>query len=424
MSAAATPPRPPDPLQGRLAENIIHFGRVLRKAGMPVGPGKVIEAIRAVEAVGIRNKEDFYWALHAVFVNRFEHRELFNQAFHIVWRKPNLLAELQKVRLPPLAPPENIKKANRRVSEAAVAERGDEDKVEQEKREIELDASFTYSDKEVLQKVDFEAMSIEEQARAKDAIKRMRLPITEVKTRRFAADPRGARIDMRRSFRAGLRYGGSLILLRRKRRRRRRPPLVILCDISGSMSNYSRMFLHFVHALTNDRDRVHTFLFGTRLTNVTRYLKQRDVDVAIDKVRDAVEDWSGGTRIGLTLREFNRVWSRRVLGQGAIVLLVTDGLDRDAGVGLEGEIERLHKSCRRLIWLNPLLRFSEFEAKSSGVRVLIRHVDDFRPVHNLESLDDLARALDTDAPTDAGLEPYLPKDVPALVSQSRVSGHG
>ncbi|MSP51404.1 MAG: VWA domain-containing protein [Alphaproteobacteria bacterium] len=401
-------------LSGRLADNVIHFGRVLRKAGMPVGPGKVIDAIRAVEAVGIRKKDDFYWALHSVFVNRYEHREIFNQAFHIVWRKPNLLAELQNVQLPALAPPDNVKKANRRVSEAVVAERGDRDKTEQEKKEVELDASFTYSDKEVLQKADFESMSIEEQARAKDAIKRMRLPIAEVATRRFVSDARGPRIDMRRSFRSGLRFGGSLIALKRKSRRKRRPPIVILCDISGSMSNYSRMFLHFVHALTNDRDRVHTFLFGTRLTNVTRYLKQRDVDIAIAKVRDVVEDWSGGTRIGRTLREFNHVWSRRVLGQGAVVILMTDGLDRDAGAGLESEIERLHKSCRRLIWLNPLLRFKEFEAKSSGVRVIIRHVDDFRPVHNLESLADLAAALMSQSKEPSTVDAYLPDETPEL----------
>ena len=173
------------------------------------------------------------------------------------------------------------------------------------------------------------------------------------------------------------------------------------------MSNYSRMFLHFLHAITNDRDRVHTFLFGTRLTNVTRHLRHKDVDVALAKVRDAVEDWSGGTRIGRTLREFNLVWSRRVLGQGALVLLVSDGLDRDAGAGLATEIERLHKSCRRLIWLNPLLRYREFEAKSSGIKVIIQHIDDFRPVHSLENLSDLGRALAGEWTNDFDVADYL-----------------
>jgi hypothetical protein len=159
------------------------------------------------------------------------------------------------------------------------------------------------------------------------------------------------------------------------------------------MSRYSRMLLHFLHALTNDRDRVHTFLFGTRLTSITRHLRQRDVDVALDRVANAVEDWSGGTRIGASLADFNRHWSRRVLGQGAILLFISDGLDRDAGEGLAQEMERLHKSCRRLIWLNPLLRYEGFEPKSLGMRAILPHVDDFRTVHNLESLTQLAEAL-------------------------------
>ena len=394
---------------GKLAQNILYFGRVLRAAGLPVGPGKVIEAIRAVEAVGLRNKDDFYWGLHSVLVNRQDQHEVFNQAFHIVWRKPNILAQVLGAEMPAIAPPEDAEQANRRVSEAVNQERGDDaDNDQPKEQEIELDASFTYSDQEVLQKIDFESMSIEEMAQAKNIIARMRLPITAVRTRRYAGDPQGPRIDMRRSFRAGLRYGGSLIPLRRKAQQFRRPPLVVLCDISGSMSNYSRMFLHFVHAITNDQDRVHTFLFGTRLTNVTRYLRYKDVDVALAKVRDAVDDWSGGTRIGHTLREFNLVWSRRVLGQGALVLLVSDGLDRDAGAGLSGEIERLHKSCRRLIWLNPLLRYREFAAKSSGIKVIIQHIDDFRPVHSLDNLSDLAEALAGDWINSFDITDYLP----------------
>jgi len=212
-------------------------------------------------------------------------------------------------------------------------------------------------------------------------------------TRRFRADPAGPRIDMRATLRNSLRGGASDIDLRRRRRRERHPPLVVLCDISGSMSRYSRMLLHFLHALTNDRDRVYTFLFGTRLTNITRQLRQRDVDVALARVAEAVEDWSGGTRIGASLREFNRRWSRRVLGQGALVIFISDGLDRDAGEGLAEEMERLHKSCRRLIWLNPLLRYEGFEPRSLGMRAILPHVDDFRTVHNLESLGQLAAAL-------------------------------
>jgi uncharacterized protein with von Willebrand factor type A (vWA) domain len=169
--------------------------------------------------------------------------------------------------------------------------------------------------------------------------------------------------------------------------------LVVLCDISGSMSRYSRLLLHFMHALANDRERVFCFLFGTRLTNITRELRHRDVDVALDKVSAHVADWSGGTRIGRCLAEFNRLWSRRVLAQGAVVLFLSDGLDRDAGSGLWREMERLHKSCRRLIWLNPLLRYDRFEPKSLGIRAILPHVDEFRPAHNLNSLAELVAAL-------------------------------
>lgn len=194
-------------------------------------------------------------------------------------------------------------------------------------------------------------------------------------------------------MRASLKSGGATIPLRFKSRASRPPPLVILCDISGSMAQYSRMLLHFIHALTNDRDRVHTFVFGTRLTNITRFMRYRDVDAALEAVGERVEDWSGGTRIGATIREFNKFWSRRVLGQGAIVLLISDGLDRSAGEGLGAEMERLHKSCRQLIWLNPLLRFEGFEPRSKGVKAILPHVDQFRSVHNLNSLRDLADAL-------------------------------
>jgi uncharacterized protein with von Willebrand factor type A (vWA) domain len=206
-------------------------------------------------------------------------------------------------------------------------------------------------------------------------------------------DAHGPRIDLRGTLRTSLRGNADVIPLRRRAQRKEHPPLAVLCDISGSMSRYSRMFLHFLHAITNDRDRVHTFLFGTRLTNVTRHLRHRDVDVALAGVARAVADWSGGTRIGASLKEFNLRWSRRVLAHNAVVLLISDGLDRDAGADLSEAMERLHKSCRRLIWLNPLLRFDGFEPVALGVRLMLPHVDAFLPAHNIDSLADLARAL-------------------------------
>lgn len=374
----------------------MHFARTLRAAGLPLGPGRVLDAIRAVEAVGMGNRDDFYWALHATLVNRREQREIFDQAFHIFWRNPRLLERAMAMLLPQLrtdeTPGEEQAEINRRLAEALAREgRGPGSETEGEEK-LEVDAVMTYSDRELLQKMDFEKMSGEEVAKAKQLISAMRLPIMAVPTRRFRPEPSGRRIDMRASLRASLRSADS-IPLRRRTPRRRHPPLVILCDISGSMSRYSRIFLHFMHAITNDRDRVHSFLFGTRLTNVTRYLRHKDVDVALERVGGTVEDWSGGTRIGRCIAEFNSRWSRRVLGQGAVILLISDGLDRDAGEGLAKEMERLHKSCRRLIWLNPLLRYDGYQPKSLGARSMMPHVDDFRPVHSLESLSDLTRVL-------------------------------
>jgi uncharacterized protein with von Willebrand factor type A (vWA) domain len=260
-------------------------------------------------------------------------------------------------------------------------------------QEIELDATFTVSDREVLQRADFESMTNEELAQVKKLVANLRLPIPEVRTRRLVADARGRRVDLRATLRASLRTGADIIPLRRRSPEVRHPPLVVLCDISGSMSRYSRMFLHFLHAITNDRDRVHTFVFGTRLTNITRHLRHRDVDVALAGVSAAVADWSGGTRIGSSIKEFNLRWSRRVLGQNAVLLLITDGLDRDLGKDLGPEMERLHKSCRKLIWLNPLLRYEGFEPRPLGVRVMLPHVDAFLPAHNIDSLISLGRAL-------------------------------
>jgi uncharacterized protein with von Willebrand factor type A (vWA) domain len=386
---------------GRLVDNIAHFARTLRRAGLPIGPGRVIEAVKAVEAAGVARRDDFYWTLHSVFVNRQDQRQLFDQAFHIFWRNPKLLEKMLSLMLPTVKTDEAEDKRDeisRRLAEALRAANDDHGPGEQqEPPEVEIDATLTFSDRELLQKKDFEQMSQSEADAALRAIKRLRLPIADVPTRRFASDRRGARIDLRTTLRRSMRSSG-MIELARKHRRLRPPPLVVLCDISGSMSQYSRMFLHFMHALTNDRDRVHSFLFGTRLTNITRALRYRDVDVALAKASEQADDWSGGTRIGACLHEFNRFWNRRVLGQGAIVLLITDGLDREGGPGLAEEMERLHRSCRRLIWLNPLLRYEAFAPKSQGNRAMLPHVDEFRPVHNLDSLEALARALSQSTP--------------------------
>ena len=388
---------------GLIAANIMHFGRALRAAGLPVGPGRVLDAIHAVQTTGLKSREDFYWSLHAVFVSRRNERELFDQAFHVFWRNPKILERMMSLVLPSFsnaaaAPEETL---SPRVAAALAGNEASQDEEQEKETEVIFDAAMSWSRTEVLGEKDFEKMTNEEVEAARRAMRHMRLPIETVSTRRFQRDPTGPTVDMRATMRAALRDGGDTIPLLKRDRRRRRPPLIVLCDISGSMDRYSRMLTHFMHAVTNDRDRVHTFLFGTHLTNVTRYLRNKDIDIALEKVAENVNDWSGGTRIGTCLHDFNKHWSRRVLGQGAVILFISDGLDRDAGDGVAKEMRRLQGSCRRLIWLNPLLRYDRFEPKSLGVKAILPFVDDFRPVHNLNSLTELADALNRTGPRDS-----------------------
>jgi uncharacterized protein len=377
---------------GLLAENIVHFARALRAAGIPVGPGAVMDALAAVEAAGVGMREDFYWTLHAVLVKRHEHSLIFDQAFRIFFRRRGMLDKLLAMMLPqsPAREEEKAPPGAQRIQEALLSSLAE---AEQKPPQLEADARLTVSDREVLQKKDFAQMTAAEIAAAKDAIKRLVLSLDEVKTRRLAPHRHGHLVDIRRTLRASLKAGGAVIDLKYLGPRSKSPPIVALLDISGSMSQYTRLFLHFLHAVTDARKRVHTFLFGTRLTNVTRALKARDPDEALAAVGANVADWSGGTRIATSLRVFNKLWARRVLTEGAIVLLITDGLERDPDDRLAFEIDRLHRSCRRLIWLNPLLRFSGFEAKAKGIRAMVPHVDELRPIHNLDSMAELVRAL-------------------------------
>jgi uncharacterized protein len=383
--------------QGRLPENVMHFTRLLRAAGLRVGPDRVIDCVRALEIAGAHQfplrREDWYWTMSAVLLSRQEQRPIFDQAFRIFWRDPKLAERMMSLLLPHAhgRAPKPEQQQSQRLTDALFGQKEEEQKSEK----LELEARLTFSAREVLSRMDFDTMSAAELAEAKKMLAELRLPLPMIRTRRKRISRQGKAIDLRATLRESLREGGDIIPLVHAAPRTLHPPLVVLCDISGSMNPYSRMFLHFLHAITNDRDRVSVFVFGTRLTNITRQLRHRDVDVAMSKVADAIKDWSGGTRIGASLREFNFKWGRRVLAQNASVLLVSDGLDREAGEGLAEEMERLAKSCRQLVWLNPLLRYERFEARPAGVRAMLPHVDLFLPVHNLKSLVDLARTLST-----------------------------
>lgn len=377
-------------LQGSLAENIMLFARLLRATGMPVGTGSVLNAIRAVSLIGIESQQDLHTVLLCQFVSRREQMPVFDQTFALFWRNPKLMEKLMGAMLPTLQSDQDQQPLIRRLGEALSS--GNTQSSGQDEEQVELQANLSASESEILQSRDFEQMSESELQVAKKMLKHLKLPVKPIQTRRHQASVSRAHIDMRRTMQNSLR-NSELIPLQFKRPTTRPPAIIVLCDISGSMAQYSRMFLHFMHAMTNNGDRVHSFLFGTRLTNISRYLRNKDVDLALEETANAVEDWSGGTRIGFCLKQFNQHWSRRMLGQGAVVILLTDGLDRGEGPELGKQMERLSKSCRQLVWLNPLLRYKKFEPRAEGVRIMLPYVDVFRSAHNINSLAELPALL-------------------------------
>ena len=398
---------PDDP---KLTGNITHFARALRRAGLPIGPGRVLDAIRAVQAAGFTEKRDFYWTLHACFVNRPEHRLVFSQVFRLYWRDPRFLEHMMAMLIPAVQGVQDDRKANAAEKRAAEALLDGADGLDQpdtepaQGDELEIDASLTTSERERLRTLDFEQMSVTEIAEAKRAIALLQLPVKPILSRRTQASLLGRRVDRARTLRAAMRQGGEMQRIALKRPRPRWPSLVVLCDISGSMSHYSRMVLHFLHAVANEKGagwaRVHAFTFGTQLTNISKHLHQRDVDAALAAAGAQAQDWEGGTRIGACLEDFNRNWSRRVMGQGAVVLVITDGLDRDDPDSLAGQMQRLQLSARRLIWLNPLLRWDGFAPKARGIAAMLPYVDSFRAGHSIASQEDLANA--SSRPEDQG----------------------
>jgi uncharacterized protein with von Willebrand factor type A (vWA) domain len=388
----------PDSRHAHLGANVLHFARVLRSAGLPIGTDRALLALEALRVVGIESRADFQAALRACLIDRGEHRSLFDQAFHAFWKDPDLLGQLLRLRLPPIRPRPlpSPRMGNRRLSEALAPAQVASPGMTTDRR-LEFDASFTWSDRERLRKQDFEAMSAAEWSAARRVVAGIEPLFARVATRRYASATRGERLDLRALLRDTARRGGDIAALPRRSRRTRPEPLVALIDISGSMQSYSRMFLHFAHALANGRHsadrRLHVFTFGTRLTHITRQLRHRDPDEAIGDAVRAVDDWAGGTRIAQCLKAFNQRWARRVLSDAATVLLVSDGLEHAEIDLLAAETARLARGCRRIIWLNPLLRYPGFEPQARGVRAILPHVERVAPVHSIESFQMLARAL-------------------------------
>ncbi len=376
-----------------LAENVLHFARVLRAAGLPMGTDRALCAIEALRTLGVERRDDVHAALSAVMLGSHEHQVTFDAAFDAIWSPggPASLGGAMPATLPGAEPPPAAPPRQRRVADAlnppSAAPHAHEDRADDTRE----DAWRAASARERLERTDFEAMSAAEYALARRLAEQIALPLQPITSRRRVR-ARTGRIDLRATLRAMPRQPDAPALIHQARRRVT-PPLVLLIDISGSMERYSRVFLHFAHGLGRRHRGMHTFVFGTRLTNITRCLRHRDVDDALALAGQAAQDWRGGTRIASSLVEFNRRWARRVLTGNASLLLVTDGLDRDEGGELAQAAAQLRRWAREVIWLNPLLRYAGFEPKAAGIRALLPHADAMIPVHDLRSLADIARAV-------------------------------
>ena len=385
------------PAETDIVEHLVRFVRTLRAAGLQAGPRQLLDALAVGQAVGFRSRTDLGNALATTLVRSPEDRPVFNQAFNLYFRSPELLRRLSTLLLPSLEEPAGRTDADTAGARRLLDALGQNEAGGRLPDEAMPGGATSASFEEVLRERDFAQMSVAELADARRLMRRELAMLAPVATRRFrGAAPRG-RVDLAASFRRAARNGGEIVHLQRRDRRRRVPPVVLLIDISGSMSEYSRIFLQFAHALTLRHRRVSTFVFGTRLSHVTRQLTDADIDRCLAALGRTVTDWDGGTRISTALARFNRDWARRVLAGRAVVLLMTDGLEREAGDQLGEEAKRLRLHARRVFWLNPLLRFDDFEPRARGMQLLLPYCDELLSAHNVNSLTGIGRLLDRPA---------------------------
>ena len=379
-----------DESKGHLLRNIVLFGRLLRAMGMDVTPTQVLDFVESLDYIDLRQREDVKNSAQAILVNRYEHLPLFNQAFDLFWQARG---ESELIDM-------NLGVLSRKSSQPPKLEilpnqpGSGQDAPERESEEPLIDTIYTYSNREVLWRKDFAELRPEEMEEVKRAMQAMVWELEQRRTRRKTRAPHGIHLDLRRTLRQNLRYGGEPLQLTWRRRKLKRRPLIVISDISGSMERYSRVLLKFIYVISNGLEKVEAFVFSTRLTRITHHLRDRNIDTAMTQAAGAVHDWAGGTRIGEALKTFNYEWGRRVLGQGAIVMIISDGWDRGDIDLLRREIIRLQLSCHRLIWLNPLLGSENYEPLTRGIQTALPYVDDFMPVHNLQSLAQLGKLLE------------------------------
>jgi len=384
-------------IQSRLHDAITVFGRFLRQAGCQVGTGEIMGAIEATSIIDVHNREDFHQALKACFVTNHKMIPLFDQLFNLYWRNPDKienvsdilrkLFESQLKQEDAISSKDQVKELyNKRIKELH------KKTSDEETEEKELDV-FLYSPEEVLREKRFDAYTSEEYEEAKKFISQWKWEFGERMLRRLQKDSKPYRLNIRDTIRNNIFPAQDFIELHWKNRKTKQRPLVVLTDISGSMDHYSRILLHFIFTIHSINNRLEAFTFGTRLSRITHYLRQKNANDALELVNEAVQDWSGGTKIGETLAHFNRVWARRVLSGGAVVLIISDGWDTGNIRLLSKEADRLHRSCHRLIWLNPNLGYEDFQPLTHGLQAIQPHVDEFLPIHNLNSLTDLVNHL-------------------------------
>ncbi|MCC6629162.1 MAG: VWA domain-containing protein [Chloroflexi bacterium] len=395
-----------EPDGGIALHNVLLLGRMLRHAGLPIGPGRVIDLVRALEQIDLTRRDDVRITVRSLLISRREDFDKFDRIFDMFWDALVALGMRFDLPVDPSAIDANVTRlpddaGGRGDGQAG----GPERQVGQQGRsqlsvgatgsnDVDIDMVLMYSNAEVLRGKDFEKFSADELAEARRLMEEMRWEATRYESRRKRPAAKGAHLDPRRVIRRNLRYGGEIIDLTFKEPKLKRRPLVLICDISGSMDRYSRLLLQFLYTVHRGAEKVEAFVFGTRLTRITRQLRNRDVDTAIEQVSKIVEDWSGGTRIGESLAMFNRRWARRVLGQGAIVVIISDGWDRGDPAVLRKEMEHLQRLTHRLIWMNPLLGMEGYQPITQGLQAALPYVDDFIPAHNLDSLEELGHLLD------------------------------
>ena len=372
-------------------DNLLIFGRVLRRVGIDVQPGRLVDVVHALRHVDLSSRDEVHDASRAVLVHRHEHLPIFDRAFAAFWREHSGSGDWQDE---PSDASSDFARGREEVLllEELALDAPAEDVAVDVGESSQRPGVKTWSDVAVLADKDFGVLSTDELAEASRALSRLEWTPGQRRTRRWVRG-HGARIDLRRAIGDSLRTGGELVNLPRRTRRIHPRPLVLLCDVSGSMERYSRMLLLFAHALTLRHQRVEAFLFSTRLTRITRQLRVRRPDQALEAVAESVPDWSGGTRIGGAVREFHHRWGRRALNGGPVVLLISDGWDRGDPEELRTQIARLQRRCHRLIWLNPLIGTADYAPLTRGLQAALPFVDDFLPVRTLSNLADLATHL-------------------------------